>query len=114
MIKTALMCLALTVFYEARGEPTIGQYAVAEVVINRANNRDLSICEVIYEPGQFSGVSKWKKPKSDNPVFLKSLSIAKAALESPTNYTNGANYFRIHSLKVKNKKVKKIGNHIFY
>lgn len=114
MIKTALMCLALTIYYEARGEPTIGQYAVAEVVLNRAEERNLSVCEVVYQPGQFSGAKKWKKPKADNPAFLNSLSIAKTALESPTNYTNGARYFRVHSLKPKNKKVKRIGNHIFY
>ena len=63
MMKTALMCLALTIYYEARGEPTIGQYAVAEVVLNRAEKRDLSVCDVVYQPGQFSGAKKWKKPK---------------------------------------------------
>ena len=36
MIKTAILCLALTVYHESRGEPQAGQYAVAEVVMNRS------------------------------------------------------------------------------
>jgi N-acetylmuramoyl-L-alanine amidase len=33
-----LACLALAVYFEARGEPVAGQLAVAQVVINRARS----------------------------------------------------------------------------
>ena len=32
---TSLMCIAVAVYYEARGEPTAGQIAVAQVIRNR-------------------------------------------------------------------------------
>jgi len=42
----ALLCLSLNVHNEARGEPVLGQVAVAMVTINRANQRsDADICE---------------------------------------------------------------------
>ena len=53
MIKTALLCLALTVYFEARGEPEHGQYAVAEVVMNRVEQRDATVCSIVYAPNQF-------------------------------------------------------------
>lgn len=46
-----LVCLALNVYHEARGEPVAGQYAVAEVTMNRvASSRyPNTVCEVVYE-----------------------------------------------------------------
>jgi N-acetylmuramoyl-L-alanine amidase len=35
----SLDCLARNVYYEARGEPSAGQYAVAEVTMNRKASR---------------------------------------------------------------------------
>lgn len=35
MISTSLLCLALHVYHEARNQPTVGQVAVAQVVMNR-------------------------------------------------------------------------------
>jgi len=37
-MNSALLCLALTVYYEARGEIPDGQIAVAETVINRVED----------------------------------------------------------------------------
>ena len=34
---TALACLATAIYFEARGEPTIGQLAVAQVIMTRVN-----------------------------------------------------------------------------
>lgn len=53
-MATALFCIALAVFHEARFEPLIGQEMVAHVVLNRANIRSLTPCEVIAEKGQFT------------------------------------------------------------
>jgi len=47
----SLECLALNVYYEARGEPPAGQYAVAEVTMNRKASPlyPKTVCEVVYQ-----------------------------------------------------------------
>lgn len=49
--RRELTCLALNVYYEARGEPLEGMYAVAEVTMNRvASHRyPRTVCEVVYD-----------------------------------------------------------------
>lgn len=54
MLTTAVLCLALNVYHEARGEPVEGQYAVAQVTMNRAGHEPAKICDVVFEPYQFS------------------------------------------------------------
>src|SRR5690606_37986041 len=51
-----LECLAKNVYYEARGEPLVGQYAVAEVTMNRVASPlfPSSVCEVVHARGAFS------------------------------------------------------------
>ena len=51
MIETAIMCLALNIYYEARSEPLAGKIAVSEVVLNRVADTRYpnTICEVVYE-----------------------------------------------------------------
>ena len=39
LLKTALMCMAMNVYHEARSEPIVGQIAVAQVVIIRVNDK---------------------------------------------------------------------------
>src|ERR1043166_782443 len=43
-------CLARNVYFEARGEPIAGQYAVAEVTMNRRASRRFAntVCEAVY------------------------------------------------------------------
>lgn len=49
-------CLTAAIFYEARGEITQGQEAVAQVILNRAAIKTYppSVCKVISQPWQFS------------------------------------------------------------
>jgi len=62
-----LNCLARNVYYESRGEPEAGQYAVAEVTMNRkaAARYPESICGVVYQKswdplrGRFVGAFSW-------------------------------------------------------
>ena len=51
MQKRELICLALNVYYEARGESLAGKYAVAEVTMNRVTSRRYpeTVCAVVYE-----------------------------------------------------------------
>lgn len=49
LFSTAAMCLATAIYFEARGEPTAGQVAVANVIINRVDDRRYpdTICDVV-------------------------------------------------------------------
>lgn len=44
-------CLATAIYFEARGEPTGGQAAVAQVILNRAQSGDYpnTVCGVVYQ-----------------------------------------------------------------
>ena len=114
---STLLCLALAIYHEARGEPKQGQYAVAEVVLNRSDARNKTVCDVVREPYQFS----WTKHKSnfnipDNDSWDQAKSIASKSLQSKTNFTDGATFFNTKRVGVRFGKSKKvvIGNHIFY
>jgi spore germination cell wall hydrolase CwlJ-like protein len=45
----AIMCLTMAVYFEARGEPPLGQMAVAHVVMNRVESDSYpdSVCAVV-------------------------------------------------------------------
>lgn len=109
-----LKCLALVIYHEARGEPVLGQYAVARTVVNRANNAIFpnTVCKVIYQKGQFSGIKQTKI--RDIKAYTNALNIAEDVLTS--THTFSALYF--HSVKVKpnwnKRRITKIGNHVFY
>ena len=47
-------CLATAIYHEARGESLRGQFAVAEVILNRVDSRKFpnSICGVVYQGAQ--------------------------------------------------------------
>jgi N-acetylmuramoyl-L-alanine amidase len=49
--EAELRCLAENVYHEARGEPMAGQYAVAEVTLNRVASPyyPKTICQVVYD-----------------------------------------------------------------
>jgi N-acetylmuramoyl-L-alanine amidase len=54
ILASALLCLTLNVYNESRGEPILGQYAVAAVTMNRAGDDPAKVCEVVTALHQFS------------------------------------------------------------
>lgn len=117
---TQLNCLAETIYYEARGEPEIGQLAVAYVVLNRQRHPDFpdTICKVVYQKGQFSWSAKkpsirsskaWNKAKQ-----LAQKAVIKYALSEDN--TKGAIYFQVSGRKQSyhKRKTTEIGNHSFF
>ncbi len=71
-----LRCLALNVYFEARGEKTEGQLAVALVTMNRMKNRHYpnSVCGVVWQKRQFS----WTHDgKSDRPTDMRAWELAR-------------------------------------
>lgn len=127
-------CLATNIFYEARTEPLQGQAAVARVVVNRVKHGfGATPCKVIYQVNyfdkgnaaptkvcQFSWVCEGNhKPNERDPHYRKAMQIAYDVyvLDRYKDVVSKNTLF-FHATHVspdwKYKKVKKIGNHIFY
>ena len=60
-------CMALNIYHESRSENLAGKFAVADVVMNRVNNRSYpdSVCGVIYDAEL---KPSWKDPTKEVPV----------------------------------------------
>jgi N-acetylmuramoyl-L-alanine amidase len=113
--NTNLACLASNIYHEARGEPELGQLAVAKVTLNRVDPKNRDICQVVFAKYQFSWTIKNKNLKHD----YKSLRIAEASLKGGHELDSfKATHF--HTTQVSPhwaksfKRLRKIGNHIFY
>ncbi len=123
-----LQCLALNVYFEARGESYEGQAAVAHVVMNRAADPRFPryICAVIQEGGKESHdcqFSWWCDRLSDEPTHMAEWEIAKdvarAVYEGEiADPTGGALWYHATHVRAywrgQFQKSRKIGNHIFY
>ncbi|MCY1291269.1 Cell Wall Hydrolase [compost metagenome] len=133
IVSTALLCLAINIFHEARGEFVPGQYGVALVTMNRVHRSGKSVCDVVFEPKQFSwannGVVKQGKgykvtrglqPQAIDPVaWERSQKIAKVVLRGGFyDLTGGATFY--HARKVRPywtkvfQKTTTLGRHVFY
>ena len=113
-INRETKCLALNIYYEARGESYLGKLAVAKVTINRTKDPKFpkTICDVVYQSGQFS----WTV-RGSRTVDAESVRVAKIAIRGVHELSKfDATYFHNKSV-VPNwnlKKVRVIGKHIFY
>ena len=122
--EAAIMCLALNIYHEARGEPVEGQIAVALVTYNRAiydsrrNARNVadSICPVVYQPRQFSWTSR-PTEVTDQGAWRTAIMSARHALRL-RDFTGGANHFHAtHTTPywaASMMYVGRWGNHYFY
>lgn len=117
-----MKCLALNVYYEARGEPISGQIAVAQVTMNRVAHKNWpnNVCDVVYQKKQFSWTisSKNKSPKNKK-LYKEIYEIAEEVYYLRTaDEVDGAVFFHADFVKPswskKMIKVGKIGGHIFY
>ena len=127
-METALMCMALNIFFEARSEPIQGQIAVAEVTLNRVASDDYpnTICEVVLqENSQGCQFSWWCDGKSDSPKehnsFQTSKSLARLMIDDGQYISVvGKNATHYHTDDIKPYwsddmvKVEQVGKHIFY
>lgn len=126
-----LTCLALNIYHEARGEPKAGQYAVAEVTLNRvASSRyPNTICEVVYEKnwdrirGRYVGAFSWTefdvKPALKKKEWHRAIEVAEAVYyQRQEPKLDGALFYHAQSIKPswarKKTPVARIGRHIFY
>jgi spore germination cell wall hydrolase CwlJ-like protein len=119
MISAAVMCLALNVYHEARSEPIKGQQAVAHVTLNRARERNMRVCDVVFAPAQFSWTINDPKV-TDERAWAIALKVAKRAYRTgpAADPTGGANHY--HATYVQPswarsmERTTRIGLHIFY
>src|SRR5438046_4633709 len=86
-----LQCLAENVYFEARGEPLQGQYAVAEGTLDRTRTQHFphTICEVVHETrwdpnrrrfvADFSWAALGTLSPQDGPAWKPAISTASAA-----------------------------------
>lgn len=122
VLTAAMVCLALNVYHEARGQGAEGQDAVAHVTLNRVADRGFpdEVCAVVFQRHQFSWY--WDG-RSDQPMELAAWEtakdVAKAAVEDKTeDPTDGATFYHTDKVSPRWAKsftvVAKIGDHIFY
>jgi N-acetylmuramoyl-L-alanine amidase len=127
----SLECLARNVYYEARGESIAGQYAVAEVTMNRkaARSYPKTVCEVVYQQnwdplrGRFVGAFSWTEfdvlPAPAGEAWSRAQMVAEEVYyerRAPT--LNGALHFHATYIKPEwskeRERVARIGRHVFY
>ena len=127
MIEAALMCLALNVYFEARSDTMTGQYAVAEVVMNRVQHSKFpnDVCSVVKQSRndgtcQFSWYCDGKSdtPKEKRAWLYSQLVAHKVVHGYVKDNTDGsiyyhANYVRPFWSKHYDHTVT-LGSHIFY
>lgn len=116
-----LRCLAGAIYFESKGEPLVGQLAVARVILNRAEAGRFggSPCAVVKQRGQFSFVRGGRIPAIDTnrPAYRTAVAIAKVAMADAWDSSAGrALYFHARRVSPRwnHTRVASIGNHIFY
>lgn len=95
-------CLALNIYYEARGSSQLDMKAVGSVTVNRVKSKYFSkksVCSVVYQPGQFSWTTdKYPNIPTDQKQWKLSLKIADTIISGEQeDVTSGATYFYDHS-----------------
>ena len=126
-----LACLARNVYFEARGEPAEGQYAVAEVTMNRKASRryPATVCEVVHEKrwdairkryvGAFSWTEFYAVPEPAGEAWAFAQKVAEEVYygRAPAR-VDGATFYHATYIKPswagKQERVARIGRHVFY
>lgn len=93
--RKQILCLALGLYHEARGEPEIGRRAVGHVILNRIRQSGQSACPTIWKTGQFQWTRRPKKkllPREEQ-VWKELQEQAVTLMRSDPDITNGATMF---------------------
>ena len=137
LIETALMCLALNTYHEAKNQSMIGQVATAQVVMNRVADRRYpnTVCEVVKQGPKYKGSDvpvrhkcqfswfcdgKSDEPKKDSKEWRMAQEYARIVLSGRIvlDVTEGATHYHATYVKpsweTKNTTTTRIESHIFY
>lgn len=119
-------CLSKAIYFEARGETLKGQFAVAEVILNRVDSPDYpkTICGVVEQRGgggcQFSYVCDGRTDQMrDEEAMWRAERIARVMMDgAPRALTLGATHFHTRWVRPgwsnRFPKTASIGAHVFY
>lgn len=126
-----LTCLTENIYHEARGEPVDGQYAVAEVTMNRVASKHYpnSVCEVVYQE-RFDVIRKrnvsafsWTEldvtAPVDKKIWSRAWKIAEEVYDQRSEpRVKGALFYHSKHIRPRwsrgKRRIAKIGRHIFY
>ena len=137
LIETALMCLALNTYHEAKNQSMIGQVATAQVVMNRVADSRYSntVCEVVKQGPKYKGSDvpvrhkcqfswfcdgKSDEPRKDSKEWRMAQEYARIVLSGRIvlDVTEGATHYHATYVKPAWAKTKtrttRIESHIFY
>lgn len=126
-----MLCMALTIYHEARSEMIPGQYAVAQVLLRRADNDERRVCAEAFRAKQFSwantGVRRvqggWKLAPRHVPreahAWQLAQRIAEVTLAGAPDFTLGmADHYHAvtvrPSWRLSMTRTHRMGRHIFY
>ena len=117
-------CLRQALYFEARGESLQGQFAVAEVILNRVDSPDFpdTVCRVVNSRGSgacaFSYVCEGARSMNEAGARDRAGRIARVMLDgAPRSLTMGATYFHARYVSPnwgRRVKTAAIGAHLFY
>jgi spore germination cell wall hydrolase CwlJ-like protein len=119
---SALTCLAVSIYHEARNQPLLGQQAVAAGILRRVtiSRWGDTICAVV-QPSQFSYLSRDYSfpPILERAAWQQALTVAvQALIDGPTPLAAEADHY--HATYVspswgqEMQEVMRIGGHVFY
>ena len=117
-------CLRQALYFEARGEALQGQFAVAEVILNRVDSPDFpkTVCKVVNARGHgacaFSYVCDGARSMHEAGARDRAGRIARVMLDgAPRSLTMGATYFHASWASPnwgRRVQTASIGAHVFY
>ena len=124
----AQRCLAEAIYFESRGEPFEGQVAVAEVVLNRVDDRQFpqTVCGVTNQGAGSGRGCQFSYACDGHPDVMKSAGPRSRAEKlaavmlggQPRSVTDGATYFHTRSVRPswagRMTRTTAIGHHLFY
>lgn len=129
--RRQLACLARNIYYEARGEPLAGQYAVAEVTMNRvgAETYPDTVCGVVHQKTwdpqrrrwvaafSWTAMGPWPDPRGGE--WRRARTVAEDVYYGRhTPRLGGATFYHAHYVRPgwsrQRPRVAQIGKHHFY
>ena len=122
VLETALLCLSLNVYFEARNQDLAGQLAVAQVTMNRVEDEAYpnDVCDVVYQHKQFSWYWDGKSDMPRNEEAWETAQLVASAAMAGSGHTELTGVLHYHAVysapywKDYMTRVAVIGDHIFY
>ena len=120
MVLSSVLCLAMNIYGEARGESLEGQIAVAQVTLNRVKHPAYpdDVCSVVFQESQFSWTNRPLVVREPKAMLSAVVLAGQVLADPPEDVTDGATNFFSGTRKPdwahRLKEVARIGNHRFY